>query len=308
LTTDFIDYFGYRNCIRLDNRHTRVILLPHSGGRVLSYTLDGIDALYENPEQQGWTYSPDKPIIEPCAGRFDIGPETIIPRHPLLWLGPWTGEIIGEGIARLTSLVDENIGTQLVRTFELSALSSRLRCTQTIVNVSDRETRWCHWSRTFAQGGGICIVPLSRHSRFPRSYLRYEPDAVMNFLPEDPAIRIREGCLEVTGPPLHSKLGLDSYAGWLAYLMRNGLIFLKGYPAFPGRLYNEMAGLTLSIWYPKSAMCELEPIGPMERLAPGESASFTETWWMGKFAFPGDGEQADITAIKKLAERELPGM
>jgi hypothetical protein len=34
---------------------------------------------------------------------------------------------------------------------------------------------------------------------------------------------------------------------------------------------------------------ELEPIGPRERLAPGEVASFTERWSLSAFPFPADG-------------------
>lgn len=305
LKTLSVDYFGYTDLIRLENADTRVTLLANSGGRVLEYAWKGINALYQNPDQEGWEYSPDNPIIEPCAGRFDFGPETIVPRHPMLWLGPWASEILGPGAARLTSVADQPTGTRLVREFRLDKDSSRLTCTQTIINSSDQPTQLCHWSRTFAQGGGVCVVPLTHPSRFPKHYLRYEPEACMNFLPEDPNIRIREGYLEVLGPPLHSKLGLDSYAGWFAYIMRNGLVFLKGYPTYPDRVYNEMAGLTLSIWYPNAPMCELEPIGPRACLAPGESASFTETWWIGDYPFPSTENPVDLVHLADLAKQTV---
>jgi len=55
-------------------------------------------------------------------------------------------------------------------------------------------------------------------------------------------------------------------------IMRNNLLFLKKYATFPDRVYNEAADLTISIWYPDGPMCELEPIGPRQRLAPGEAA------------------------------------
>ena len=66
---------------------------------------------------------------------------------------------------------------------------------------------------------------------------------------------------------------------------------------FPNRVYNEVAGLTISIWYPDAEMCELEPIGPRERLTPGESASFTETWSLLPHKYPQAGMRADIDKI-----------
>lgn len=297
----FIDYFGYSKCIVLGNAKTRVILCPQAGGRVLEYSLNGKNSLYLDPEQKGWTQAAGTKV-DPCGGRFDIGPERVVPPRPTLWLGEWTGEIVGPRTARLTSQKDEATGTQLVREFTLDGASSRLTCTQTIKNVSNKPTAWCHWSRTLALGGGICVIPLTENSRFPKQYVMYGPGPVINYLPEDPNIRVRDGFLEVLGTPERPKLGLDSYAGWFAYLTTNDLLFVKRYPTYPDRVYNEVAGLTISIWYFQDKMCELEPIGPRETLAPGQSASFTEEWWLLPHAFPGKTD-VDLKAISGIVER-----
>ena len=88
------------------------------------------------------------------------------------------------------------------------------------------------------------------------------PGPVINYRPEDPNIRIRDNFLEVLSTPLRAKLGMDSQAGWFAYLDRNDLLWVKRYPVYPDRPYGELAGLTISIWYYEDLMCELEPIGP----------------------------------------------
>ena len=64
-----------------------------------------------------------------------------------------------------------------------------------------------------------------------------------------------------------------------------------------GRVYNEAAALTLSVWYPTGPRIELEPIGPRERLQPGESASFTEDWWLLPYPFPKEGQQVDLKLL-----------
>ncbi|HYH65456.1 MAG TPA: hypothetical protein VD866_12240, partial [Urbifossiella sp.] len=107
----------------------------------------------------------------------------------------------------------------------------------------------------------------------------------------------------ILAPPRKPKLGFDSYAGWLAYLMPNNVAFIKRFPTFPDRVYNEAAGLTLSVWYPTGPRIELEPIGPRERLRPGESASFTEAWWVLPFPYPKAGERADLRALADQVTR-----
>lgn len=299
-----VSFYGYDDCIRLENKSTRVTLAPAIGGRVLEYALDGKNALYLPPGAEGWVYEPGKKGGSPAPGRFDIGPEQTIPRHPQLWAGRWKGEITGPRAARLTSQKDKPTGVQLIRDFTLDAKTSRLACKQTIKNVSKETKEYCHWSRTFALGGGIVVIPLTKPSRFPNGYVMYDPSPAINFRPVDPNIRIREGFLEITAAPKYPKLGMETYAGWFAYLMKNDVMFVKRFPTYPDRVYNEVAGLTMSIWYPDRPMCELEPIGPRERIAAGESASFTETWWLLPQAFPKAGMNADLKQIAARVERE----
>jgi hypothetical protein len=303
LTTQRQPHRGYEDCVRLENDHVRVILGHVSGGRVLEYSHGGVNALYVDRDQDGWRYAPEKAGIEPDSGRFDIGPETVIPRHPELWLGSWTVERAEAGTARLVSVKDQPTGVQLVRNFTLDPNSPKLTCAQIIRNVSDRTVSRCHWSRTFATGGGVCLIPLSEESRFPRHYLMYEPPALMNFLPEDPNIRIRNGILEIIGTPRHSKQGFDSAEGCIAYLTRDHLLFVKRFPVYPDRVYNEMAGLTISIWYYQNRICEIEPIGPAERLAPRQEASFTETWWLFPWRFPDNPAAVDSAAVMDFVDK-----
>ena len=228
--TSLTDYAGYTDCVKLENEHTTVVLGHHAGGRVLAYTWQGKNALYLNPDHDGWDYGGGSRRIDPSGGRFDIGPEQIIPRHPSLWLGPWTAEVTGPRRARLVSTRDTQTGIQLTRTFALDETTSHLVCTQTILNVTSRSVAFCHWGRTLAQGGGIVLIPLTEGSRFPAGYLLYGPGPVMNYRPADPNIRRRDGFLEVLGPPKQKKLGLDTTAGWFGYLMATDILFVKQFP------------------------------------------------------------------------------
>jgi hypothetical protein len=299
--TSRVSFFGYDDCVALQNDETRVVLCHQSGGRVLEYALNGVNAIALDEAGRGWLPgNPDRRGAS-TGGRIDIGPEQTIPRHPVLWEGSWTAETPAPFTARLTSQKDESTGVQLVREFVLDDDSSELKVTQTIRNVADGIVEYCHWSRTFGQGGGVVVLPVTEPSRFPNKYVMYEPDNSIQMRPVDPHITLRDGCLIIHGSPQHPKLGFDTAAGWFAYAMPNDLLWVKRYPVYRDRVYNEVAGLTVSIWYPDRPMVELEPIGPRERLKPGEEAAFTETWTLHPFEFPAKApESIDVQQVRRM--------
>jgi hypothetical protein len=299
-----VAFGGYTKAVEMKLGKARVMLCPQVGGRVLEFSVDGKDAMWLDPAEKKWQPGKNVPVT---AGRFDYGPELTIPAHPKAWSGAWSAEIAKDGSVKLTSPRDDPGGIQLVREFRLIPHSGTvgLSCKQTMTNVGKQTREVCHWGRSFSPGGGICVIPLGdRPSRFPSKYALYEDGAVINVRAKDDNIRSRDGFLEILAPPRKPKLGFDAYAGWLAYVMPNDTVFVKRFATYPDRVYNEAAGLTISVWYPPGARIELEPIGPRERLKPGESASFTEDWWLLAHPFPKKGEQIDLKALAEQVEKQ----
>ncbi len=296
--TRVVEQNGYSGCIELFNDKTRVVLEPNLGGRVLVYALNGVNMLYVDPDQDGQTHESGK-RLNPCGGRFDIGPEKITPKRDILWLGKWTAEITGRRSARMVSQECPNTGVQLIRVFELNPISSHLKCTQIIKNRTSKPQRYCHWSRTFAVGGGICLVPLSETSRYPLGYLLYGPGEVLDFQPaSEPNIRVRDRILEILGLPSRPKFAIDCDQGWIAYVAQTDHLFIKTFEADPKRTYGEMAANNVSIWYKDNQRCEIEPIGPWSVIDPGRSIAFTEHWWLFDFPYP-ENKTVDLNALKR---------
>ncbi|MFG0287127.1 MAG: esterase, partial [Rhodopirellula sp. JB044] len=310
---EVVEHYGFDDCIRLFNDNMNVVLCPAAGGRVLEYSRDGENILSLSPEGEGWSSrnalkegSAKRPLMD--AGRFDVGPEKLIDRGEVLWSGKWDAEITGNRSARLTSQYDPKSGVRLVREFQLHETTSQLRCSQTIINESDKSVSVCHWGRTFAIGGGIVVVPRTANDRFPNGYVMYEDGRNLQLLPQDPNILVDPKTVVVTGPPQHAKLGFDSHAGWFAYLAPNDHMFVKRFKTFPDRPYNEIAGLTVSVWYPQKDRVELEPIGPAELLKPGKRATFVEQWWLLPYEFPSSKpsnlQEIDLSDIRKTVGRQ----
>jgi hypothetical protein len=294
---------GYSQAIELKLGKTRAVLCPQAGGRVLEFSVDGTDAMYFEDGEKNWQPGKPGPI---SAGRFDYGPELTVAPHPKAWAGEWTAEITKTNSVKLTS-PREDAGIQVTREFTLIPHGDfvGLSYKQAMTNISKETREVCHWGRSFSPGGGICVIPLGdRPSRFPSKYAMYEDSAVINVKATDERIRERDGFLEILAPPRKPKLGFDTYAGWLTYVLPNDKVFVKRFPTFPDRVYNEAAGLTLSVWYPTGPRIELEPIGPRERLKPGESASFTEDWWLLAHPFPKKGQQIDLKALAEQVAKQ----
>ena len=297
--TDTRIKFGiHESCPVIRNERTRVVLDTDIGGRVLEYSLDGRNALFVSNHDRGLPIEPQDPspagrsqwASDPSGGRFDIGPELVTPPRPETFRGSWTAQRTSPHRVRLTSGVAEAVGVRLIRDFELSATSSRLTCRQTVVNESNDDVTFCHWSRTLANGAGITVIPLVGFKRFPNHYVRYEKPG-LNMRPVDPAVTVRDDYLIIDGPPQFSKLGFDSMAGWMAHYQKSGLLFVKQFPTSPDRPYIEVAAITIATWTPPTGeTIELEPIGPAQTIRPGESASFAETWHLIDAEYPADAE------------------
>jgi hypothetical protein len=304
-----VKVLSYPDCFELSNAETKVTLGHHVGGRVLEYIYQGINALYLDPREAQWSEPGGLPT-PPSAGRFDIGPEKMIPRHEKLWTGAWQAEAIGPRAVRLTSQPDEATGVQLIREFRLEAAGSHLACLQIIKNISTEPKNWAHWSRTFAVHGGIGVVPLTPDTqRFPNGWIMYGkgPESSILYEPADPNVRQRGPFLEILAPAVSAKLGFDSNAGWMAYVMPHSQAFVKRYPSPKEGVYPEMAGLTLCLWYPKAQdvpAIELEPHGPRKIIPPGGSASYQEDWYLLPHPFPAAAAQLDLDKLAAQVAKE----
>jgi hypothetical protein len=287
----FVSAYGYDSCIALKNTIIEVILEPNAGGRVIRYALNGVNVLYEDSTQNGWVSTAGMPRSKGhiAGGRFDIGPSRTKPNTDLFFFGKWKAVITGKSSAKLISQTDAATGMYLIRDFELDHKTSKLVCTQTIVNAGSSVLSASFWARTFAVGNGICVMPVPETSRFPKKYIMFMNRDTINMFPSDSNIIRQDGCLIIKGPPEKPKLEMDvSESGWIAYAATNDLLFVKKFSVYNDKRYGDVSAANASVWYNGMQMTEIEPIGPMEVIRPGEGKSFTEEWFLISYPFPFD--------------------
>jgi hypothetical protein len=134
------------------------------------------------------------------------------------------------------------------------------------------------WALTMMRRGGTAIrptqavnekaddlLPNRNISLWPHSRLH---DARLHL--EDEFIALKPG---LGATPF--KIGAFSYQGWIAYWLE-GILFRKTFAVQPGLAHaDHQCNAEL---YCDSHFVELESLGPLCKLEPGATASFTETW------------------------------
>ena len=290
---------GYSEAIELKLGKTRAVLCPQAGGRVLEFSVNGVDAMYFDEAEKKWQPGKPGPIT---AGRFDYGPELTVIPHPKAWEGEWTAEITKVNTVKLTSPREE-AGIQVLREFRLVPHGEfvGLSCTQTMTNISKEVREVCHWGRSFSPGGGILrdsarrsAESIPKQIRDVRRRCDHQRAGERRQHPRARWISRDPGAAAEAEARVRHLRRLACVCHAEQSRVREAIRDVSG------PRYNEAAGLTLSVWYPTGPRIELEPIGPRERLKPGESASFTEDWWLRVHPFPGKGQRINL---KSLAEQ-----
>lgn len=301
---DKISYRGWSNCFKIYNDSIEVIINPKCGARVMKFALHGLNMIYEDSSQNRKNYTNFlSERFDPDGGRFDYGPEDITRNlHDLTWMGEWKGEVTSNFSIVLTSQIDQKLGVQTVREFTLDSINACLSIKQTMRNTSDSTTKWFFWGRTLVPAGGKMIVPINPESKYPKGWGKYNWGSHnMPFLTSnvsDPSVSTGRNILLFTpSASTMGKYGTDSHDGWIAYGYKD-VLFVKRFKFFPDKNYTEKFGLTIVFYTNGKEFSEMEPVSPQAILAPGETYSFTESWYL----FPYQTLNISIKTLNKISK------
>ncbi len=134
------------------------------------------------------------------------------------------------------------------------------------------------WALTMFRQGGMAIFPqpagnIDAAGLLPNRQLAFWPYTQIN----DPRLKLRDDFILLAAhsalPPV--KFGYFNPAGWQAYYLE-GLLFVKHFDPRPGAPFPDGGCNTES--YCNHQFIELESLGPLTRLQPGETILHIETW------------------------------
>ncbi|MGW5716042.1 DUF4380 domain-containing protein [Amycolatopsis sp. NPDC003865] len=266
--------------IRLERGDLRLGLVPELGGRLLSVRYRGVELLWRNEKLLGddlrgeyrpnsgrmgdWVnYGGDK--TWPAPQGWDGPGQWPGPPDPVLDSGPYAAVVDGDTVT-MTSAPDPRTGLRFTRAVTILGDGYELRLTAE--NTSSRRVRWALWNVTQLPGGGAVTAGLRR------------PDVVALVAGTGtPEYTVDGDRLVVPPQDVVGKLGVPGTAGWVSY----GPLTLS-FDVDPSGEYPD-EGSPLEIWLehplpeplaslgdldPPARIVELEVLGPLTTLDPGE--------------------------------------
>ena len=279
---------------RLSNGTVELVVAERCGPRIVRYALPGgTNILGEWPDE----------VFETAAGKYRL-----IGGHRL-WAGPEVPAITcapdsdpvtikEEGASTLT-LIQKTDAAGLDKSIriELAATGSGVTLGHTIANRNTKSITLAPWAVTIMAGGGTAIVPQEPFKSHDEYYLPARPVIFWHYTnPADPRIQWGPKFIRFTSRPGTKdpiKLGIGNRQGWAAYSV-NGLLFTKRYAYEEGKTYPDYGSNTEL--YTAANFLEIETLGPLVTLAPGESVTHEERWTLAaSAAITGDDD-----AVAKL--------
>ena len=151
----------------------------------------------------------------------------------------------------------------------------RVQLTHRITWHGNQPIEMAPWTITQLPLGGLAILPQSglREGSMPTRSLAVWPYASLT----DPRLELHDDLILVhgTADQKYFKAGSYNPFGWAAYLLNN-VLFIKHFPVSDFRKLPDMgSNVETFVW---DAYLELETLGELVWLPPGESVTFEETW------------------------------
>lgn len=285
-------YEGW-NAVRLANGDAELVVTTSVGPRIIHYGLTGgPNAFQVLPETRG--QSGGDAWVPYGGHRLWIAPE-VMPRSYFPDTGAYGTPVMDGETLVLSSPVESTTGIGKTMRVTLAPSGSAVTVEHTLTNHNVWAVTLSVWALSIVASGGKVVLPQEPFVSHGDELLPARPLVLWKFTDmTDP--RWRWGAKYVTlaahdDLETPQKVGLYNAVGWGAHLTDTQAFVLqiKPAPGGPGALPDMGCNFET---FTKGAFQELETLSPLATLQPGESASHTEHWYLGKLSGPTDTDAA----------------
>jgi hypothetical protein len=277
VTIGKIAYSGWPNCWRVSNGEVEAVVTADVGPRVMRYGfVGGQNFLKEFAAQSGRSGEPEWQLRG--GHRIWAAPEdplrTYAPDN-----GPVTVEPLADGVA-CTQPVEPLTGLEKRIVLRMAAAGSAVEVTHRLRNAGAEPCCLAPWALTMMAPGGHGIHGFPPRGTHPEILAPTNPLVMWAFTNlADPRWRLLGRYLVLRQDPDNSvpqKLGSFHPRTWGAYLL-HGELFMKRYdaPGEPAQYADYGCSFEM---FTNADFLELETLGPLVTLAPGESVTHVERW------------------------------
>jgi hypothetical protein len=245
---------------------------------------------------------PDEVAVLPGGGTYRFygghrlwyGPEEM-PRTYLPDDAPVAVADVEDGL-QVRQPMEVDSGIQKSLTITMPSEDARVVIDHTLVNRGGQAIELAPWAITQLAPGGVAILPQPTTLSDEYGLLPNRSFALWPYTAID-STHIRWGnryvFVNATMMSGALKIGFPNPLGWMAYAVQ-GSLFVKHAVYRPDEEYLDRG--SSSECYCNPRFLELETLGPVTTLAPGESATHRETWAV----YEGVSVDADEAAVEAL--------
>jgi hypothetical protein len=300
-------YGGWDNAYRLSNGVVELVVTADVGPRILFYGFrNEKNLLHEVAEDIGKTGSSEFRLYG--GHRLWVSPEverTYYPDNALVTVSQH-----GDAI-RFTAQPEQlPPGTNLQKELEieLSTQGSQVTVTHRIRNDDSHSTTLAPWAPTMMRAGGRAILPLSPRIAMDKNhYLPVGAFGIWSFTDfADPRWVLGTSYIQLrhmADPQsrfTEQMGGIYNSAGWGAYF-RHGDLFVKRAAVIGGARYPDF-GCNFEV-FTNPDYLELETLGPLVELKPGEVVEHVEHWWLFGNVPSGENEAWVDSVVLPLVQK-----
>ncbi|MCS7167885.1 MAG: hypothetical protein RMI91_06930 [Gemmatales bacterium] len=275
-----VAYGGWKNNLRISNGEVELIATLDVGPRIIRYGFVGHqNVFHEYADQLGKSGEKDWQIRG--GHRLWVAPEdekrTYFPDNAPVKYHQRAGRIV------LTPPPETPWGLQKEIEILLHPQGTRVDVFHRIRNVGKEPTQLAPWALSVMAPGGVEVIPLPPKQPHPQALL---PNQVLVLWPyfdfTDPRYTFGKQVILLRhdskrGP---TKIGLRHTLGWAAYANR-GTLFIKRFHFLAERTYPDF-GVNYET-FTNEDMLEMETLGPLVTLQPGEEVLHSESWELRRF-------------------------
>ncbi len=272
-----VNYQGWANSWLVSNGEVELVLTGDVGPRVMRYGFAGGQNFFkEFADQMGKT---GEAAWQPRGGhRVWIAPEDIVKSYAPD-NSPVDIQVQGDSIT-CTGPVEALTGLEKKVTVKLAESGTGVELIHEIRNAGAEPYYLAPWVLTMLAPGGAGIHGFPPRGTHPEMLEPTNPLVMWAFTHlDDPRWRLSRKYLVLRQDPNNSnpqKLGTYNRHTWGAYLL-HGELFVKRYEAIAGPADYPDFGCTFET-FTNADILELETLGPLTTLLPGQGVSHTERW------------------------------
>lgn len=298
-------FHGWEDAYRLSNGQVDAVVVTAIGPRIMAFGPTGGPNLFYVREREAggrneaeWTFR--------GGWRLWVAPERRETTYSLD-NAPCSTDVNGATL-RVTGPAQPNAGLQKTIEVSLDPEQPRLHLVSHLRNIGDRPRTYAAWSLSVLRPGGRAFVPLDVGPLDAFDAIRrlilwsYTEVADPRYRVGDRLVQIDHTKVPAAAPGAtgrrddESKIGVDSAQGWSAYLL-DGTLYVKRFAHATDGQYPD-GGATIEV-YSSAEFLELEQLGPLTTIKPGEEIVFPEDWW----AFTGVSVQVEERAALEALQR-----